>query len=424
METSYELLNVIDREVLQVVLNTATKGFAGELPTINWQIGGQARTLHCDAAMNSEELQICQSAECAVLDFLNADWANAGFPAKIEFSRPANQNPRIKLSLLDQNDPSQRAKFVFILQSMQAALPPPTSSLLLRKIDPGLAEFYRAREETVLRLERMYAQILEEHEKYKLRVEASVADKQKELQKQFEARESELNAKYEALKAELDSRSAELDEQKKKIDDRDNRHARRDIHNRLKETLRSRNSKFRLTRDTEAKRFPLHLAFALLIVGSACAAVYFGFISTHIDEKNASLYGTILAAFRATLAFGSFFGAVVFYIRWNNQWAQAHADEEFRLMRLDLDVDRASWLVEMLLEWRAEEGGEIPEHLIDRLASGLFSPDGKSTQLSHPVEDVISALLRTSGSLKIAFPNGEIGMDKKSIGAAKKEVHG
>jgi len=49
-------------------------------------------------------------------------------------------------------------------------------------------------------------------------------------------------------------------------------------------------------------------------------------------------------------------GTLIFFIRWQDRWYEAHANEEFRFKRLDLDVDGASWLVEMMLEWRGVEG--------------------------------------------------------------------
>ena len=36
------------------------------------------------------------------------------------------------------------------------------------------------------------------------------------------------------------------------------------------------------------------------------------------------------------LAF-AFLGVATFFIRWNHQWFQKHADEEFKLKRLDLE---------------------------------------------------------------------------------------
>ncbi|MBA2434065.1 MAG: hypothetical protein H0V54_03085 [Chthoniobacterales bacterium] len=107
---------------------------------------------------------------------------------------------------------------------------------------------------------------------------------------------------------------------------------------------------------------------------------------------------------------------IVFYIRWNDRWFRSHADEEFRLKRLDLDVDRASWVVEMALEWKDEEGKQIPSGLLDRLTTNLFKIDDPGEQVRHPTEDLASALLGASSALKLQIPGvGEASLNRKGI---------
>ncbi|WP_447599975.1 hypothetical protein [Nitrospira sp. Nam80] len=85
--------------------------------------------------------------------------------------------------------------------------------------------------------------------------------------------------------------------------------------------------------------------------------------------------------------------AIIFYIRWNNEWFSLHSNEEFRLMRLDLDIDRASWVFEMASEWKDDKGSELPADLIDKLSRNLFVQDaGNNRHPKHPSEDLASAL--------------------------------
>ena len=114
----------------------------------------------------------------------------------------------------------------------------------------------------------------------------------------------------------------------------------------------------------------------------------------------------------------------MYFIRWQDRWAQEHADEEFRLKRLDLDVDRASWLVEMMLEWRGEQGRDIPKELVEKLAAGLFEPSTQRPSARHPVEDGIAALLSSAAALKLNLPGGELTLDKKAIDKAKSAATG
>lgn len=70
-----------------------------------------------------------------------------------------------------------------------------------------------------------------------------------------------------------------------------------------------------------------------------------------------------------------------------DRWA--HADEEFRLKRLELDIDRASWLVEMLLEWSEEKDGAVRREIVEALARGLFQVQGSVRPTLHPVKSFL-----------------------------------
>jgi hypothetical protein len=94
--------------------------------------------------------------------------------------------------------------------------------------------------------------------------------------------------------------------------------------------------------------------------------------------------------------------ASVFYIRWNDQWFRQHADEEFRMRQLELDIDRASWITELALELR-DEKGELTAALLDRLSAGLFT-SRSSEAVKHPTQDLLAALLGESSLLRIKSP--------------------
>ncbi len=88
-------------------------------------------------------------------------------------------------------------------------------------------------------------------------------------------------------------------------------------------------------------------------------------------------------------------GLGFFYIRWLNRWFHQHADAEFELKQFQLDIDRASWLVETVLEWKASKDEAIPDTLLTSLTRNLFSGDERdqSEQLKHPADELASALL-------------------------------
>ncbi len=114
-----------------------------------------------------------------------------------------------------------------------------------------------------------------------------------------------------------------------------------------------------------------------------------------------------------------FFGLLFYFIRWQDRWAQTHAVEEFRLKHLELDGIRAGWLVEVLLEWQRETKSEVPAELIRKLGAGLFDQVGEAQIATHPVEDIVAALLGNSSSLQVDLPGGKATFDRKTIDRVK-----
>lgn len=97
-------------------------------------------------------------------------------------------------------------------------------------------------------------------------------------------------------------------------------------------------------------------------------------------------------------------------------WFRQHADEEFRLKRLELDIDRASWVVEMAMEWRDEKGFTIPEELIERLTRSLFVDRELADSPQHPYENLASALFDSVKSMRMAIPGiGEAELDRRAL---------
>ena len=209
----------------------------------------------------------------------------------------------------------------------------------------------------------------------------------------------------------LQLREEKLKQREQELDDRSNTEARRKLHQELKKALKERSTKFSLTSETERKRRPIHMAFITLLVTMVVVGGYY-FFQEAMSTETLGWF----SALRLTGSVAAFLVAMLFYIRWQERWAQAHADEEFRLKRLDLDIDRASWLVEMMLEWKEEKGAEIPGELVDRLARGLFAGRSDREPTRHPSEDLAAALLSAASGIRVNVPGlGELTLDRKSL---------
>jgi hypothetical protein len=209
------------------------------------------------------------------------------------------------------------------------------------------------------------------------------------------------------------------------IDDRNARHVRRHIRREQKEELKASSTNFSLTGGTIALREPIATVCKYLLWafggGAALLTVvnaYLAFSGRDLSIATWVALGIKQAALTAVLV-----STAVFYIRWNNRWFEQHATEEFRLKRLSLDLDRASWLVETAMEWKEEKGTEIPNILVERLSSGLFEPEAPKETPLHPADQLASALLGASSEVSLETPGGsKLRIDRKGLRSLQKEA--
>jgi len=318
------------------------------------------------------------------------------------------------------NNEALRAKAAI---NLARALTPHAKSNALAHLAPDLADFYTRRESTLVRLEELNTKITAENDQYRRALEASHDEKTKRLEDTNQERSQRLDEAYQnrlsALESEhrskeeaLGRKEAELDARKKLLDDRDNTHARRQIQQDLKAVLKERNAAFSLTKETVRKRRPTAAALISLMCALLAASAWALWSTTRPLPAGIPFWYPIA---RLAVSLSAFASSVVFYVRWQDRWSNAHAAEEFRLKRFDLDVARASWLVEVMLEWKAAKS-EVPEELIRKLATGLFEQPTSEPLAKHPAEEVLGALL-SSSKVNLKFPGGGLELNPKDIKA-------
>lgn len=345
--------------------------------------------------------------------------ANVGLTRAKPNTNPPQLQDSVYASIDDQADPQLTAAFFAAVHGALAQYEAPAA--MQQALGPALGTFYQHREESLLRLEELTTRLIRQNAEYRDQVDLEVARTKERLQEEQRQRRQELEADYQRKDQALADRETELAERLKILDDREFTHVRRKLREELKKRLDDWATQFALTRETAEKRRPIHFAFIaslLVLVGSAVWA----FIDLRAAQDTQHF---LYDALRGALSLVGFFGMMVYYIRWNDQWAQAHADEEFRLKRMAIGVDRASWVVEMAFEWKEEKGTQIPRELLDRLTEHLFATDDRERSARHPAQDLTSALLRASASAKIPLPfGGEVTVDRKGMRELEEKVVG
>lgn len=278
-----------------------------------------------------------------------------------------------------------------------------------------LAEFYRKREAALMRLEEIEQKSLEQINNYRLNLDAERERTEQRLKEKYDAESAVQRTEHEKRIAIIGEREAAVDQRTKELDDRSSRHARRQIRQDMKKEISDRGLSFALTDKTAQKRILIHalfsvtILFLMIITGVSVAEV----------QKNT---GSTLWYFFAKLSVSAAatVATLIYYIRWHDSWFMRHADEEFKLKRFELDFDRASWIVEMALEWKDEEKRELPPELLKALAANLFADNEPVTRANHPYEDIASMLMGSSAEMNLTLPNaaGTLKLDRKS----KKEL--
>jgi len=255
----------------------------------------------------------------------------------------------------------------------------------------------------------------QETERKKEALDAAYIQRTKELENHFEEKQKKLEQELQTLEA-----------RKQEVDDRDNRHARREIRQDFKQAIATRIGSFTPTKDTIESRKALEIfVIALMIsIGGLLAFIVVYQVLYQSDKFLEFNFASLFMLLRNITLTVFLTGLVIYYIRWKNRWAAQYAKEEFRLRRLDLDMDRASWLVEMALEWKHVSGNEIPDAILLQLSTNLFTEDSEQEEILHPADELASALLGTAShlSLNLAGNKGTIEMNRRGINKLRKTI--
>jgi len=276
---------------------------------------------------------------------------------------------------------------------------------------------------TILKLETSFAQQIEKitnwtveqtatFEQEKLKLAAETATERERLSKEHES-------KLEALRNDAEA----LEQRRKDLDDRDYMHARRGTLSELRKRILERQQKFTLTPETTRLRMPIHIALIVLILALLGANAVTATTLLGLDVGKAEWPVLAWAFAKQSILTIVLVGALFFYVRWMNRWFEQHASAEFLLKQFELDINRASWVVETAMEWRRDQQSEIPSSLLEGVTRNLFAYADTSSQDHTAADDLASALVGNASQLKLKVGDSELNFDRKGlIGLAKTEA--
>lgn len=272
---------------------------------------------------------------------------------------------------------------------------------------------------TLERLEALNENLIRDSEKFRKKVEKDYRDRSADLERKYDERSDQFNAEIEEKRNALIRREEKLAEKTKEIDDRQNTHVRRELRQQILEEIRNRTEEFKLTKGTNNLRWPIHIVCVLLVTVLGSSAFYYAVESIEalrLDQVN-NLSLAVLVGKQLLLS-GAFGASVIFYIRWMNTWFSQHASTEFQLRQFQLDIERASWVVETALEWKDAKGSTIPAELLGPISNNLFGSESSDTSDLTPADELASALLGTASKVRLNVAGSELELDGKKLNKA------
>lgn len=370
--------------------------------------GVQIQGLDAEVALESPEFQEIKERNLFSIRQVNATRSNStvsylrnsdpnrfGYPDQIQISTHQNQIGAREILRLNEKIAES---FLRVPTSIETSLQ-----------DPGaFAAVITSHQEMIGRLEYSLEQIAQKFAAERLKIQSEQDAFLKGKQEEFLQRERGLRAQIEEEKQKLEARE-------KSLDDRDNMHARRAIREDLKKRLQEYAVDFTLTTQTKQLRWPLHVTvwLSLLALGAAIAYCWW-LMGQHFD---------LTLLIKSSLLTIAALGILTWYIRWMNRWFDQHADAEFRLKQFGLDVDRASWVVETAMEWRASQHGAIPSHLLESISRNLFNQAERQGQDEiQPADYLASALLGNASRARIKLGDAELDYNRGALKKAAKSV--
>ena len=285
-----------------------------------------------------------------------------------------------------------------------------------------LNEYYAARDATLTRLETVSGELLIDFHKKQQQTEAEISRRTEAVKAEHEVLKQTLRDEYAAKEAALQKEEEELANRAAEFETKESKYLRRDLRKALLTELAERSKKFSLTDGTRHLRWPIVLTM-LAFVGFCATMVVLNYTQTaallETAKDDFSKINPWTFAFLGLKQLGfvaAFLGGVWYFIRWNDRWFRQHADAEFMFKQMELDVNRASWVIETALEWKSENKAELPPELLEPIAHNLFRSSGEKTDCSDAPLDLPTMLFGASSSLTIKGPNGvEFNLDRKGL---------
>lgn len=247
-----------------------------------------------------------------------------------------------------------------------------------------------------------------------------------EHEQSMTAFEVRLNEQKSLLEIEVAQKHEALEAARKELDDRSNTHARRSIRNELKASVTESLDQPSFAKNSETGRRYVRkvylLAISILVIYAGISLLL---LNTAMSQNSAPVNSTAvwLTGIKASIASISTIGLILLYLRWETQWLNQQAAFERMLSSTRVDIDRASWVAESLLEWNRVSAptNPMPNELLQSFTRRLFDWDAKVEDNHSAQDSLASAILGSAAKIQIGPDGANLEYDRKSLKELEKK---
>lgn len=252
-----------------------------------------------------------------------------------------------------------------------------------------------------------------------LQYDERLAQHQDALRKDAEEAEKLRQEQFEARLQDFKKQEEALDEKRSELDLRRARDARRKLREQISANLKDRISK---PISSDGAKFYRSSITGTVFVAVLLAVVSAGSALLDISSLTAANVDIDALVNPLTLAYGRFFGSsalaavLVFYLLGYFKRLEAEDSRyERELERFALDIDRASWIAETVIEFRDDEDGmEVPSAWIDGVTNNLFNSEGAANSPEENALDALGELLKAGTKVSVGTNGASLELDSNA----------
>lgn len=252
-------------------------------------------------------------------------------------------------------------------------------------------------------------------------ISSKATEQAAKLSDEFDTRNKLLTADFDKQKKQLDEAKAALDAREKLLDNRSHMHVRRDLRQSMATDLKAR---------LEGARIPKSAAdFRNAIIGTCIVGLFFfayvGIFSTidltsslnllsqnqvpvsavRVSQIQHSPNGYVMQglyylALKGVLASIGFAVVLFYLLGWLKRTHDVDIRAERDLERYRYDLDRASWVIETVLEAKEKENSVVPSLWLEAATRSMFTRQTVKNTENDPL-DALSSLLNMTAKAEI-----------------------